>query len=81
MAPRCLRLAGLAVAFLFAASTPLLAQDEDEHSVHHPEAQAAEGAAPPAAEPAPPAGMMKEGMMSPGMMEPGRASASPCRRA
>ena len=55
MAPRCSRLTGLAAVFLFAASTPLLAQDDDEHSVHHPEAQAAEGAH-PAAEPAPPAG-------------------------
>ena len=30
-------------ALLFAASTPLLAQDDDEHSVHHPEAQAERG--------------------------------------
>jgi hypothetical protein len=70
MTSRCSRLTGLAAVLLFAASTPLLAQDDDEHSVHHPEAQAAEGA-PPAAEPAPPAGMMEEGMMRPGMMEPG----------
>jgi hypothetical protein len=42
MAPRCSRLTGLAAALLFAASTPLLAQDEDEHSVHHPEPEAAE---------------------------------------
>ena len=66
MAPRCSRLTGLALAFLFAASTPLLAQDDDEHSVHHPEAQAGEGPQ-PAPEAAPPAG----GMMGPGMMEPG----------
>jgi hypothetical protein len=55
---------------LFAASTPLLAQDDDEHSVHHPEAQAGEGPQ-PAPETAPPAGMMGQGMMGPGMMEPG----------
>jgi hypothetical protein len=67
---RCSRLTGLAVALLFAASTPLLAQDDDEHSVHHPEAQAAEGA-PPAAEGSPPGGMMEQGMMGPGMMKPG----------
>jgi hypothetical protein len=71
MAPRCLRLTGLAVAFLFAASTPLLAQDEDEHSVHHPEAKAAEAPPPAAPEGSPPAGMMGQGMMGPGMMEPG----------
>jgi hypothetical protein len=70
MTSRCSRLTGLAAVLLFAVSTPLLAQDDDEHSVHHPEAQAAQGA-PPAAEPAPPAGMMEEGMMRPGMMEPG----------
>ena len=69
MALRCSRLPGLAAVLLLAASTPLLAQDGDEHSVHHPEAQAAEGA-PPAAEPAPPAGMMGQGMMGPGMMQP-----------
>jgi len=69
MTSRCSRLTGLAAALLFAASTPLLAQDDDEHSVHHPEAQAAEGA-PPTAEPAPPAGMMGQGMMGPGMMQP-----------
>ena len=50
MTSRCSRLTGLAAILLFAASTPLLAQDDDEHSVHHPEAQAAEGAQ-PAAEP------------------------------
>jgi len=71
MAPRCLRLTGLAVAFLFAASTPLLAQDEDEHSVHHPEPEAAEAPPPAASEGSPPAGMMGQGMMGPGMMEPG----------
>jgi hypothetical protein len=71
MAPRCLRLTGLAVAFLFAASTPLLAQDEDEHSVHHPEPKAAEAPPPAASEGSPPAGMMGQGMMGPGMMEPG----------
>jgi hypothetical protein len=70
MAPRSSRLTGLAVAFLFAASTPLLAQDDDEHSVHHPEPQAAEGA-PPAAGASPRAGMMGQGMMGPGMMAPG----------
>ena len=69
MTSRCSRLTGLAAVLLFAASTPLLAQDDDEHSVHHPEAQAAEGA-PPAPEPAPPAGMMGQGMMRPGMMQP-----------
>ena len=62
MTSRCSRLTGLEAVLLFAASTQPLAQDDDEHSVHHPEAQAAEGA-PPAAEPAPPAGMMEEGMM------------------
>jgi hypothetical protein len=71
MAPRCLRLTGLAVAFLFAASTPLLAQDEDEHSVHHPEPEAAEAPPPAASEGSPPAGLMGQGMMGPGMMEPG----------
>jgi hypothetical protein len=71
MAPRCLRLTGLAVAFLFAASTPLLAQDEDEHSVHHPEPEAAEAPPPATSEGSPPAGMMGQGMMGPGMMEPG----------
>jgi hypothetical protein len=70
MTSRCSRLTALAAVLLIAASTPLLAQDDDEHSVHHPEAQAAEGA-PPAADPAPPAGMMGQGMMGPGMMEPG----------
>jgi hypothetical protein len=70
MAPTCSRLTGLALALLFAASTPLLAQDDDEHSVHHPEAQAGEGPE-PAPEAAPPAGMMGQGMMEPGMMEPG----------
>jgi hypothetical protein len=70
MAPRCSRLTGLAAVFLFVATSPLLAQDDDEHSVHHPEPQAAEGA-PPAAEPAPPAGMMgQQGMMGAGMMQP-----------
>jgi len=71
MAPRCLRLTGLAVAFLFAASTSLLAQDEDEHSVHHPEPEAAEAPPPATSEGSPPAGMMGQGMMGPGMMEPG----------
>jgi hypothetical protein len=65
MAPRCSRLTGLAVAFLFAVTTPLLAQDDDEHSEHHPEAQAGEGPQ-PAPEAAPPAGMMGPGMMEPG---------------
>jgi hypothetical protein len=65
MAPRCSRLTGLAAILLFAASTPLLAQNNDEQSVHHPEAQAAEGT-PPAAEAPPPAGMMGRGMMAPG---------------
>jgi hypothetical protein len=69
MAPRCSRLTGLAAALLFAASTPLLAQDDDEHTVHHPDAQAAEGA-PPAAEASQPGGMMEQGMMGPGMMQP-----------
>ena len=70
MTSRCSRLTGLAAVLLFAASTPLLAQDDDEHSVHHPEAQAGEGPQ-PAPETAPPAGMMGQGMMGPGMMEPG----------
>ena len=70
MAPTSSRLTGLALALLFAASTPLLAQDDDEHSVHHPEAQAGEGPQ-PAPETAPPAGMMGQGMMGPGMIEPG----------
>jgi hypothetical protein len=65
MAPGRLRLTGFAIAFLFAASTPLLAQDADEDSVHHPEREAGE-APPPAAEAAPPAGMMGQGMMAPG---------------
>jgi hypothetical protein len=69
MAQRCSRLTGLALAFLFAASTPLLAQDDDEHSVHHPEPEAAEAPS-PAADPAPRAGMMGQGMMRPGMMQP-----------
>ena len=69
MAPRCSRLTGLAVAFLLAATAPLLAQDDDEHSEHHPEAQAGEGPQ-PAPETTPPAGMMEQGMMGPGMMEP-----------
>jgi hypothetical protein len=69
MAPTCSRLPGLAVAFLFAASSPLLAQADDEHSEHHPEAQAGEGPQ-PAPEAAPPAGMMGQGMMGPGMMQP-----------
>jgi hypothetical protein len=69
MTSRCSRLTGLAAVLLFAASTPLLAQDDDEHSVHHPEAQAAEGA-PPAAEASQPGGMMEQGMMRPGMMQP-----------
>jgi hypothetical protein len=73
MTSRCSRLTGLAAVLLFAASTPLLAQDDDEHSVHHPEAQA-EGA-----EPAPPARMepgegeresMPERMMPRDMMGP-----------
>jgi hypothetical protein len=76
MASKYSRLTGLAVAFLFAASTPLLAQDDDEHSVHHPEAQAGE-APPPAAEPGRPAGMMGQGMMGPGMMEPGEGEREP----
>jgi hypothetical protein len=76
MTSRCSRLTGLAAVLLFAASTPLLAQDDDEHSVHHPEAQAAEGA-PPTAEPAPPAGMMGQGMMGPGMMQPGGSERGP----
>jgi hypothetical protein len=70
MTSKCSRLIGLAAAVLFAATTPLLAQDDDEHSVHHPEPEAA-GEAPPAAEAAPPAGMMGRGMMEPGMMESG----------
>ena len=70
MTSRCSRLTGLAAVLLFAASTPLLAQDDDEHSVHHPEAQAGEGPQ-PAPETAPPAGMMGQGMMGPGMIEPG----------
>jgi len=70
MTSKCSRLTGLAAAVLFAATTPLLAQDDNEHSVHHPEAEAVEGA-PPAAEASPPAGMMGRGMMEPGMMEPG----------
>ena len=70
MAPKFSCLTGLAVAFLLAASTPLLAQDDDEHSEHHPEAQAGEGPQ-PAPEAAPPGGMMGQGMMRPGMMEPG----------
>jgi hypothetical protein len=65
MLPRCSRLTGLAVAFLFAASTPLLAQNDGEHSVHHPEAQAGERPQPPP-ETAPPTGMMEQGMMEPG---------------
>jgi hypothetical protein len=65
MTSRCSRLTGLAAVLLFAASTPLLAQDDDEHSVHHPEAQAGEGPQ-PAPETAPPAGMMGQGMMEPG---------------
>jgi hypothetical protein len=69
MAPRCSRLTGLAVAFLLAATTPLLAQDDDEHSEHHPEAQAGEGPQ-PAPETTPPAGMMEQGMMPRGMMGP-----------
>jgi hypothetical protein len=69
MTSKCSRLTGLAAAVLFAASTPLLAQDDDEHSVHHPEAQAGEGPQ-PAPEAAPPAGMMGQGMMGPGMMQP-----------
>jgi hypothetical protein len=69
MAPTYPRLTGLAAVLLFAASTPLLAQGDDEHSVHHPEAQAGEGPQ-PAPETAPPAGMMGQGMMGPGMMEP-----------
>ena len=70
MTSKCSRLTGLAAAVLLAATTPLLAQDDDEHSVHHPEAEAAEGA-PPAAEAPPPAGMMGQGMvMGPGMMQP-----------
>jgi len=70
MTSKCSRLIGLAAAVLFAATTPLLAQDDDEHSVHHPEAEAAEGA-PPAVEASPPAGMMGRGMMmGPGMMQP-----------
>jgi hypothetical protein len=69
MAPTCSRLTGLALALLFAASTPLLAQDDAEHSEHHPEAQAGEGR-PPATEPAPPGGMMGQGRMGPGMMQP-----------
>jgi hypothetical protein len=70
MTSTCSRLTGLAAAVLFAATTPLLAQDDNEHSVHHPEAEAVEGA-PAAAEASPPAGMMGRGMMEPGMMEPG----------
>ena len=50
MTSRCSRLTGLAAVLLFAASTPLLAQDDDEHSVHHPEAQAAERGTQPAPE-------------------------------
>ena len=69
MTSRCSRLTGLAAAVLFVATTPLLAQDDDEHSVHHPEAQAGEGPQ-PAPEAAPPAGMMGQGMMGPGMMQP-----------
>jgi hypothetical protein len=70
MTSKCSRLIGLAAAVLFAATTPLLAQDDDEHSVHHPEPEAAEEA-PPAAEAAPPAGMMGQGMMmGPGMIQP-----------
>jgi hypothetical protein len=65
MAPRCSRLTGLAVAFLLATSTPLLAQEDDEHGVLHPEAQAGE-APPPAAEPGRPAGVIGQGMMDPG---------------
>ena len=77
MTSKCSRLTGLAAAVLFAATTPLLAQDDDEHSVHHPEAEAAEGA-PPAAEAAPPAGMMGQGMMmGPGMMQPGEGEREP----
>jgi hypothetical protein len=64
MAPTCSRLTGLAAVLLFAASTPLLAQDDDEHREHHPEAQAGEGAQ-PAPEAAPPGGMMGPGMMEP----------------
>ena len=76
MAPRYSRLTGLAVALLFAASTPLLAQDDDEHSEHHPEAQAAEGPQ-PAPEAAPPGGMMGQGMMGQGMMQPGEGEREP----
>jgi hypothetical protein len=77
MTSKCSRLTGLAAAVLFAATTPLLAQDDDEHSVHHPEAEAAEGA-PPAAEAAPPADMMGQGMMmGPGMMQPGEGEREP----
>jgi hypothetical protein len=65
MAPTCSRLTGLALALLFAASTPLLAQDDDEHSVHHPEAQAGDRPQ-PVPETAPPGGMMGQGMMEPG---------------
>ena len=89
MTSRCSRLICLATAVLFAASSPLLAQDDGEHSVHHPEAQVGEGP-PPAPETAPPAGMMGPGMMEPGegkrelmpegmmprgMMEPGMSMA------
>jgi hypothetical protein len=70
MPPRSSPIAALAVACLFAATTPLLAQDDDEHSIHHPEAQAAEGA-PPAAGASPPGGTEEEGKMGAGMMEPG----------
>jgi hypothetical protein len=57
MPSRYSRRIGLA-AVLFAATNPLLAQDADDgHTGHHPETEAA-GTAPPAAEAAPPAGMM-----------------------
>jgi hypothetical protein len=77
MTSKCSRLTGLAAVLLFAASTPLLAQDEDEHSVHHPEAQPAEGAPPAAEASPPPGGMMGKGMMGPGMMEPKEGEREP----
>ena len=77
MTSRYSRLTGLAAAVPLAATTPLLAQEDDEHSVHHPEPDAAEGAL-PATEVAPPAGMMGQGMMmEPGMMQPGEGEREP----
>jgi hypothetical protein len=78
MTSRYSRLIGLTAAVLFAATTPLLAQDpDDEHAGHHPETEAA-GTAPPAAEAAPPAGMMGQGMMMrPETMQPAGGERGP----